>query len=322
MINVCKFLVFIFLLSTCISSAAFSFEGPLQINNLYPIFLHADQPYLEKADIENSMSCGLSHSSTYTVEKSPEWVINIDMEITEINFRYKRILKKLIEFNMDIPVLIFSRGVMDGVLEDYHDAFNFDDYGRSKRPHNDFLYEIRRDGKLIIEGKSGTRLGDIRLGVKKPLMSSDDYQLSVRGDIEIPVSNAKEGYSNGNIDTGVSLLYDKSISESTMTYWNFGVVFPGDVRGHETVDLKNFVYGGLAVEKMLWENLSLLIQLQGQSDIYPDTGIAAVDGRAYLIAFGGRYYRGGKSFELSLTEDLNTTGAPDFILNFTYKLIL
>ncbi len=322
MINVCKFLVFIILLSTCLSSAAFSFEGPLQINNLYPIFLHADQQYLEKADIENSMSYSLSHSSTYTVEESREWVINLDMEITELNFRYKRIIKNLFEFDMDIPVLIFSKGFMDRFLEDYHDTFNFPDYGRKNRPHNEFLYEVRRDGNLIIKGKSGTRFGDIRLGVKKPLMSSDDYKLSVRGDIEIPVSNAKEGYSNGNIDMGISLLYDKSISESTMTYWNLGEVFPGNVRGHETVDLKNFVYGGLAVEKMLWENLSLLIQLQGQSDIYPNTGIAAVDGRAYLIAFGGRYYRGGKSFELSLTEDLNTTGAPDFILNFTYKLIL
>lgn len=309
-------------MSTCFSSAAFSFEGPLQINNLYPIFLHADQPYLEKADIENSMSYSLSHSSTYTVEESREWIVNLDMEITELNFRYKRIIKNLFEFDMDIPVLIFSKGFMDGFLEDYHDAFNFPDYGRSKRPDNDFLYEIRRDGKLIIEGKSGAKLGDIRLGVKKPLMSSDDYQLSVRGDIEIPVSNAREGYSNGNIDTGISLLYDKSISESTVTYWNLGAVFPGDVRGHETVDLKNFVYGGLAVEKMLWEKLSFLIQLQGQSDIYPDTGIKAVDGRAYLIAIGGRYYGGGKSFELSLTEDLNTTGAPDFILNLTYKLIL
>jgi hypothetical protein len=310
------------LFSACLSSEALSFEGPLQINNLYPIFLHADQPYLEKAAMENSMSLSLSHSSTYTVEESPEWTISLDMEITELSFRYKRTIKKLFEFDLDIPVLIFSKGFMDGFLEDYHDAFSFPDYGREDRPKNDFLYEVRRDGNLIIRGKSGTRLGDIRLAVKKPLLSADDYTLSVKGDIEVPVSSAKKGYSNGSLDAGISLLFDKSISDSTVTYWNLGAVFPGDVRGHENVDLRNFINGGFAVETELKKNLSLLVQLHGQSDIYPDTGISAVDGKAFFIAFGGRYYSGNKNYELSLTEDLNTTGAPDFIFNFSYKHLL
>jgi len=67
---------------------------------------------------------------------------------------------------LDIPVLVFSEGFLDGFLEDYHDAFGFPDYGRKNRPNNDFLYEVRRDGNLIIRGKSGTRFGDIRLALK------------------------------------------------------------------------------------------------------------------------------------------------------------
>jgi hypothetical protein len=38
-----------------------------------------------------------------------------------------------------------------------------------------------------------------------------------------------------------------------------------------------------------------------------------------LLVLGGRYYAGVGSFELSLTEDPNTSGAPDFILNFSFK---
>lgn len=322
MIHAYTYLVSTVILLTCLSSTAFSFDGPLQINNLYPIFLHADQPYLEKADMENSMSFSLSHSSSYTVEDSSEWVINLDMEITELSFRYKRIIKNLFEFDLDIPVLVFSSGFMDGFLEGYHDAFNFPDYGRKDRPHNDFLYEVRRDGELIIRGESGTQLGDIRLAVKKPLMSADDYILSVKGDIEIPVSNAEKGYSNGSIDAGISLLFDKRISNRTMTYGNLGIVFPGDVKGHENLDLKNYFNGGLAVEAEMRNNLDLIVQLHGQSEIYPDTEISAVDDAAVFIVLGGRYYSDGDNYELSLTEDLNTSGAPDFIINFTYKHLL
>ena len=298
------------------------FDGPFQVHNLYPLFLHADEPYLETAGTENSASFSLSHSSTYTVEDSREWMVHLDMEITEFAFRYKRIIRDLMEFDLDIPVLIIGGGFLDGPLESYHDAFNFADYGRSNRPHNELLYEVSRNGNPVIRGNSGTRFGDIRIALKKPLISSDDYVLSLKGDVELPVSNAKKGYSNGSVDAGISLLFDKHFSENTMTYWNAGAVFPGDLRGYERVNLRNYLFGGLAVESMFGEHLSLLVQLYGQSEIYPDTEIAAVDGRAYLITFGGRYYGEKKSVELSLTEDLNTTGAPDFIFNFTYHLSL
>lgn len=305
-----------------LSSPALSFEGPLQVNNLYPIFLHADQPYLEKAGMESSMSYSLSHSSTYTVQSSGRWDIYLDMEVAELNFRYKKIIKDVAEFDMDVPVLIVGGGFMDGFLADYHSAFGFPDYGRSARLENEFLYEVRRDDDLIIKGRSGIRLGDIRLAVKKPLVASEGFGLSVKGDIELPVGNSKEGFGNGSMDAGVALLLDKRITDRIMIYANLGVVFPGDVRGYEKVDLNNFVYGGAGVEAYIGKGVSFLVQLQGQSQIYPETDLLAVDRDAYLLAIGGRYKTGKRSFDLSLTEDINISGAPDFVLNLTYKLNL
>jgi hypothetical protein len=299
-----------------------SFDGPFQVKNLYPVFLHADQPYLEKASAENSMSFSISHSSTYTVQESEDWVIHLDMEITEINFRYKRTIKDFFEIGLDIPVLMIGGGIMDGFLEDYHNAFGFGDYGRSQRPHNAFLYEVRKDGELIIEGKSGIRIGDVRLALKVPLISSEAFSISIKGDVEIPVSSAKQGFSNGSLDAGASMLMDMPVTEKIRTYGNFGVVFPGDLRGHETINLENFIYGGAAAELDAGGGLSLMTQIQGQSSVYPETDLQAVDRDAYMIVFGGRYRKEGKSIELSLTEDLSTSGAPDFIVNITYKMII
>ena len=67
------------------------------------------------------------------------------------------------------------------------------------------------------------------------------------------------------------------------------------------------------------KNFSVLAQLQAQSSIYPETGLRAVDRAGYLLAFGGRYDAGDDVFELSLTEDVNESGAPDFIVNLSYK---
>jgi hypothetical protein len=316
--------LFVFMISILFYplSSANSFDGPLQVKNQYPIFLHANQQYIDKASLENSMSFSLSHSSTYTVQESGHWTINLDMEITELNLRYKRIIRDMFEINLDLPVLIIGAGFMDGFLADYHDTFGFADYGRSARPHNAFLYEVRRDGRLIIKGSSSAKLGDIRLAVKKKLMTADNLHLSVKGDIEIPVSSPKQGFSNGSIDAGVAFLIDKKITDSLMAYLNLGAVFPGDVRGHETLDIDNFFHGGIALEADAGKGLFLIAQIQAQSSIYPDTDLLAVDRDAYLLGIGGRYKKGKRSFELSLTEDINTAGAPDFIINLTYKINL
>lgn len=320
--NAGRFISLIVFLLLFFSSIVYSFDGPLQVKNQYPIFLHVNQPYLEKASMENSLSFSLSHSSTYTVQNSSNWIINLDMEITELNFRYKRIIGDFIEFGLDVPVLGFSDGFMDGFLVSYHDTFGFSGYKRNNRPSNEFLYEVRRKGNLVIEGKSGIGLGDIRLTVKQPLILTDSFNLSVKGDLELPTGRAKRGYGNGNFDTGVSVLLDKSLSDSVMTYWNFGAVFPGDVKGYETVNLKNFIHGGAALEWTLEKSFSLLAQIQGQSPIYPETDLLAVDRTAYLLTIGGRINAENGGFELSLAEDINAAGAPDFIVNFTYKIKL
>ena len=320
--NVRNLLIIAVFLFFAFSSAALCFEGPLQVKNQYPIFIHANQPYLEKAEMENSFSASLSHSSTYTVQNSSNWTINLDMEITEFNLRYKRVIRDFIEFDFDVPVLIFSGGFMDGFLDVYHSTFGFSDYGRSQRPLNDFLYEIRRDGNLIVQGRSGTGFGDIRLALKKILLTADGCGLSVKGDIELPTGNAKKGFGSGSVDAGISVLFDKKITEAIMTYWSFGAVFPGDISGYQKIDLENFIYGGTALEADLGKGFSLLAQIQGQSAIYPKTDLLAVDRAAYLLSLGARCTRGKGNFEVSLTEDINRTGAPDFIVNLTYKIKL
>ncbi len=320
------------------ATTAYSFNGPLQVKNQFPIFLHANQPYLERATPETSFSAGLSHTSVFTVQNSGGWVIDMDMEITELLLRYRHYFKPFGELGIELPLIAFGNGFLDGALDFYHDLIGIPDpYGRSGRPENSFLYEIRHGdfNQLLSErgsgqpgttalvlGETGAGAGDLRLTLKRPLLVADTYSLSIKGDLELPTGNAKEGYGNGNTDIGVSLLYDKRISNTIMSYWNIGAVFPGDVDGYRIIDLKNFVYGGSAIEFDIWKKWDLLLHLQVQSPVYPETDLRAIDGTAYLLAFGCRYHTGKTSLEFSITEDLNGTGAPDVTAHISYKVNL
>jgi len=303
------------------SRASYGFDGPLQARNQFPLFLYLNTPYLESALVENSFSASLSYSSINLVESSSEWDIGLDMEITELNLRFRKNIGDFIELGIELPILSFSSGFMDGFLESYHDAFGFPDYGRSNRPDNEFLYEVRRNRDLVVKGKNGhIGIGDIRLTLKKPLLNSDPA-ISIKGDIELPTGDAKAGYGNGSIDAGIAVLMDKKLSEYFKSYLNIGAVFPGNLRGHEEITLREFLYGGAAIEASFWKNISLIVQVFVQGSPFPKTDISSVDRLAVLLSLGGRYSSGNNNFEFSLTEDPNTSGAPDFTLNFSFKRI-
>jgi hypothetical protein len=298
---------------------AFTFEGPFQVKNQFPLFLPIDQPYLERAATEDSLSLSLSHSSVFVMNDSAQWSAHLDLELTELNIRYKKDFAGLIEVGVDVPILRATAGFLDSPLEWYHETFGFDDYGRSSRPKNAFLYDIKKDGSRLIEGDNDkTGFGDVRFTFKKKLIENDPV-ISLIADIELPTGNAKIGYGNGSVDAGIAVLLDKDLGSKTKLYTNLGAVFPGDLKAHQRLELDEFFYAGTAVETLAWSKVSLIAQLMLQTSPYPHTGISEIDNSAVILVLGGRYYFGSGSFELSLTEDVNTSGAPDFILNVSYK---
>lgn len=298
---------------------AFSFDGPLQIRNQFPLFFHINQPYLEKAAPEDSLSIGLSHSSIFMVKKSADWSVDMDMELTGLDIRYRTDISNLFELGIDIPLLSFNSGFMDNALNSYHELFGFPDYGRNSRPPDVFAYEVRKNGSLVIKGKSGSiGIGDTRFSVKKTLFSGDPV-VSLRADMEVPTGNGPKGFGSGSFDFGVAALIDKRINEGIRSYINLGVVFPGDLKAHETVRLRNFAYAGAGVEAALWNNLALLCQALIQGSPFPKTDIPTIDRPSVLLSIGGRYHSGKDIFELSFSEDPNTAGAPDFTVAVSLK---
>lgn len=307
------------LLLLAFSPASHAFDGPLQVRNQFPLFLPVNEPHFEKAAIENSFSAGFAYSSVYLVQESSRWSAGLDMEIAEFNLRFRKTFRDSLEFGIDLPVISFNSGFMDGFLNSYHDAFGFPDYGRSERPDNKFLYEVRKEGHLILRGESGRiGLGDTRLSVKKPIVIGDP-SVSIRGEIEFPTGDAEAGFGNGTFDAGFNLLIDKQLTQNLMTYINLGIVIPGDLKGHQEVHLREYFHGEAALEAMIGRDFSIIGQVFFQGSPLPDTGIGEIDRTAVLLSIGGRYHAGENCVEFSLTEDPNTAGAPDVSFNVTFK---
>jgi hypothetical protein len=295
--------------------------GPMEIKNQFPLFLHLNTPVLESAAIQDSFSAQFSYSSIFYLRDSPHWSVQLDMEWAELNLKYKKTFSNSLEISVELPILSFNSGFMDNGLEWYHTTFGFPDYGRGSRPANQFLYQVKKDNNLVIEGENGkVGIGDLKLSAKKALMKMDDQPfLSLKAALEFPSGDPKAGYGNGSLDLGLFLQADKKITEYLQATANLGWVIPGPLKAEQSIGLKNYWYGGFGMELKPWKRLSILAQISAQTSPFPETGLDFIDNPALILSIGGRYYRNRNYFELSLTEDLNTTGAPDFILNFSFK---
>ena len=311
--------VVLFFSAFFVASPAVPFEGPFPIRNQFPLYRVLNPPSLEKASLEDSFSADFSYASVYTVQSSSAWSIAADMEVAELDFRFRKSFNDSFELGIDIPIISFNSGFMDSFLNDYHSAFGFPDYGRSERPLNTFLYEVRRNGVLIIKGDTGTGIGDIRLTAKKTLLKSDSAAVTFFADLELPTGDASRGFGNGSLDAGAAILVEKRIGEKVMVYGNAGIVFPGKLRAEETLKLNASPYAGLGVEAAVWSHVSLLGQVMFQKSPFPKTGIGSLDRPSALLSLGGRYAWEKNSLDFAFTEDPNTAGAPDVSFTLSFK---
>ena len=207
--------------------------GPMEIRNQFPLFLHLNTPVLESAAVQDAFSVQFSYSSIFFLRDSPRWSVHLDMEWAELNLKYKKSFSNSLEISLDLPILSFNSGFMDNGLDWYHTTFGFPDYGRRSRPANQFLYRVKKDNNLIIEGENGkVGVGDLKLSAKKVLMKMDDQPfLSLKGAVELPTGNPDTGYGNGSLDLGLFVQMDKKITEYSSSHSESGLGHSRPIKG-------------------------------------------------------------------------------------------
>ncbi len=301
-------------------TTARAFEGPLQVRNQFPLFIGIDPPYFESAIVQDAVSINLTHSSVYVIEEKQPWVVDMDLETTELNLRLKKKTSNSTEVGLDLPFLRTEQGFLDRPVAWIHETLGTGDYGRHNRPMNEFLYDIKYQGMPVIapeNGKAG--LGDVRLTVKQIIRKGSPI-VSLLAGLELPTGDANLGFGNGSVDASFAVLVDFDMGKAYHGYVNVGGVFPGDLKGHQTIPLRDYAYGGFGVEAAWWEHFHVIVQTLAQGSPFPKTYIRQVDWPGVLLVMGGRYSFEKSSIEFSLTEDPSTAGTPDFILNISYAM--
>jgi len=297
---------------------------PLHIRNAFPPFLGLTPPSLAGARPGNGLGFHLTYASTHLVQRSPLWSFAVDQETAVLDFVFRRSFSRIFEFSLQLPVIAGQSGFLDGALEDYHELFGFPDYGRSLRPLNRFLYQIHREGEMILQGRSGMGLGDLGVHVKGRFPGTvGGMVVAGLAFVDLPTGDTGRGAGNGNVDGGAALILEASFSDRLSLVLNGGFFIPGDLDWMRRISLKPYGYGGADLAWQAFSKGTIHLQVFAQGSPYPETGIREIDDPSVILAVGGRL-RLAKRLDLqfSFSEDPSTAGAPDFMVSGGLRVAL
>jgi len=320
------FLLFVYVIF--VPSSAFAYErlnpaGPMPIKNQMPMYLFWYFFPQEKAGVTEQKKFAAVFDYTVSniiVDKvttpTEEFIVKMDMEVNRYNLNLKYGPLENLEFGLEIPYLVMSKGYLDGFIEGFEKSVGAKSVGaRNNAEKRQFTYDIRHnDTRLIYLTSPASGLGDIAFTAKYMLLDDMEYlpRASVRGGVKFPTASKNKYLGSGKFDAGVGILLDKSFSR-LFTYFNFNTVFINKPDFLDELKMDHYIISGmLGLEYCFTEKFSSIIQGTFHSTPYPKTGTFPLDNTAGEAALGLNYqFTANSNWHIAVVENIYADSTPD-----------
>ena len=247
---------------------------------------------------------------------------SIDGETYFLTLSMRRRINDRLELGFDLPFLVHTDGVMDDMIEGWHDIFGMSNTKR-RGPSNELAFHYQRDGVELYRLESPVSgVGDLQLTAAIPIRPGNDgaAELTVRTSLKLPTGDSDKLFGSGATDFAVGLyatttstLFDRPLELSGFV----GGLLLGE--GDMLPDLQEDVvaYGGVAATWHWTGRLALTTQLYGQSPYY-DSDVEELGGNSIQLGVGAEITLRKKSLlRLAVVEDVSANATADFALHFS-----
>jgi hypothetical protein len=249
--------------------------------------------------------------------------IVLDGESYFADFVLRRRVHERLEIGVDVPLVKHSKGVLDGMIYDWHDFWGI---SNSKRegPRNQLDHTYERNGSVQQQiTTSSFGVGDLQLTAAVPLVAATEGSsryVTMRFSVKLPTGDSEDVHGSGALDAALGLYAEDStqLFGREFGYLGFlGVLALGDGDILPEQQESAVPYGGLAATWHATDSFGITAQLQAQG-AYIDSDLDELGGSSIQLTVGGIYHlsRHGVSLRFALVEDLISDATPDFGLYF------
>ncbi len=226
----------------------------------------------------------------------PEGIYFADTEVHRLRVDVRRRFGRRLELGLRTSIVDAGGGVLDPVIEGFHDLFGFRQSGRPQTLQKEYGLYFRRDGKggpssygdrlrFIRFDEPGPGLGETVASLKWGFgAGSAAWRQAVQVQVKLPTGNDDDFYGTGSVDTAVQYLASRPWRRWTL-YGNAGFVRLG---GHAllTLEPQDMVTVAIAGERPLGPKTSLVLQLRHQKSPFRQLKLSILGVTSTLIDVG------------------------------------
>lgn len=309
-------------LSTNISQASDIKEANLYVDNPIP-FLY-QRPFLVnfyRNRYPQEWQANLAAEYFRFGRLENQFRTSIDLESTFFYLRYNYGITERIELGVQMGVLSYNSGIMDGFINSYHAAIRVKT-GKELVPNNEYAYRISDSYGAPLSSPPRTGLGDTVLSAKWNLKSSPEngWSLALVGLVKAPTGLVKYDMGSGRIDGALGLAVKYKYNKWN-GYWNLYGVGVSNSLGDSEISLRSFVSTTLTLEYRFLPQWSVLLQIDGKSSAF--SSFTPFLSRPPVLISGGLNWKVRKTsvLQFTFTEDITIT-VPDVTFHIGWKEFL
>ena len=222
-----------------------------------------------------------------------EGIYFADAEYHRLTVDVRRRFGRRLELGLMTGVVNADGGVIDPLIEGFHDFFGFRQSGRPQTLENGYALYFRRDGpggygerlRFTRFEQAGLGLGETIISLKSGLgPESGTWRQAVKFHLKLPTASDDDFVGTGSVDAAVQYLVSRPWRRWTV-YANAGFTRLGS---HDLLTLKpqNIVTVAIAGERPLGPKTSFVVQLRHQQSPFRQLNLSILGVTATLIDIG------------------------------------
>ena len=316
------------LIASMANTAIAAEPSPFFTRNFNPFVQIFGLPYTQSAAVAKKGETGWRSQLNYLNSSNSETDSNdgvlIDGETSRLDFSLRHGVADGIEVGIDIPWIFHEPGMLDQLIENWHDITGLPNGERDKQGTNDLDYVLIGNGQTLYSiNSSQNGIGDVVLSAGwQPgyWRNQPDSDFALRAAFKLATGDEGKLLGSGASDVSVTAHYDKKPAGSNWSlFLQGGASWLGD--GDRVEDFQeDFVASfSVGVQYSQWSSLELGVQIDGHSAVY-DTDLDDLGRGSVQLVVGGSWIVNKSSrFRFAVGEDLLVDTAPDVVFHIGYQ---
>ncbi len=222
---------------------------------------------------------------------------------------------------VSVPFHYFGGGYFDSAIENFHDMFGFDSFGREYISRNDFQAVATIDGETfaLLERPTSGGIGDPVLGLRYYIPLRNHSAVTFELAHKFAFQDPDKFRTTGSDDSGAQISWHVHGLKNSF-YTSVAVVRTGDAEPFPQFTRHVIPSVNLAWERHLLDGVNVIFQVNAARSLF-EKGDPELTANVYQASLGLRHRAGRFVWSYALTENLvnfNNTADLGFHVGFAW----